>query len=167
MSKKFLFAFAVLLIAVGAWSVVKGRCGSAGPSPPPPADRPAFQTGEFAVIRSDGTRLPFKAELALSEAEQAYGLMFIDSLPADQGMIFPYDPPREVAFWMKNTRIPLDMLFIRPDHTIGHIVTNARPLDVTPIASQIITAAVIEIKGGEVAKQGIKEGDKIESAAMK
>lgn len=84
--------------------------------------------------------------------------MFYRSLGADQGMIFPYDPPQAVSFWMKNTLIPLDMLFIRADGTIARIVT-AKPLDETPVPAGEPVAAVLEIRGGRAAELGIREGD--------
>ena len=75
-------------------------------------------------------------------------------------MIFPYDPPQQVRFWMKNTLIPLDMVFIAPDGTIGRIATcRADVLD--PVASIEPIAAVLEIAGGRAAELGIKEGDKV------
>ena len=84
--------------------------------------------------------------------------MFRRSLAPDRGMIFPYQPPQEVAFWMKNTLIPLDMLFIRGDGTIVRIAT-AKPLDLTPVSSGEPISAVLEIAGGRAAELGIKEGD--------
>ena len=72
----------------------------------------------------------FTVQVAATEEQQEHGLMFYRSLPADQGMIFPYEPPQDVSFWMKNTLIPLDMVFIRADCTIARIVT-AKPLDET------------------------------------
>ena len=87
--------------------------------------------------------------------------MFVKSLPANRGMIFPYDPPQDVSFWMKNTLIPLDMLFIRADGTIARIVT-AKALDLSTIPSGEPIAAVLEIRGGEAAKAGIKVGDKVD-----
>jgi uncharacterized membrane protein (UPF0127 family) len=76
-------------------------------------------------------------------------------------MIFPYDPPQNVAFWMKNTLIPLDMLFIRADGTIARIAT-AKPLDETAVPAGEPVAAVLEIRGGRAAELGIREGDKVE-----
>ena len=73
-------------------------------------------------------------------------------------MIFPYDPPQDVAFWMKNTLIPLDIVFIRADGTIVRI-TKAKALDLTPLPSGEPIAAVLEIRGGRAAELGIKEGD--------
>ena len=87
--------------------------------------------------------------------------MFYRSLGPDQGMIFPYDPPQEVSFWMENTLIPLDIIFIRPDGTIARI-TNAKPLDRTPLPSGATIGAVLEIRGGRAAELGIREGDKVD-----
>jgi uncharacterized membrane protein (UPF0127 family) len=86
--------------------------------------------------------------------------MFRRRLAGDRGMIFPYDPPRPVAFWMHNTLIPLDMVFIRADGTIARIAT-ARPLDDTPVPSGEPIAAVLEIAAGRAAQLGIVPGDKV------
>ena len=86
--------------------------------------------------------------------------MFRQSLAPDEGMIFPYDPPRDIAFWMRNTLIPLDMVFIRADGTIARIAT-AQPLDETPVPGGEPVAAVLEIKGGRAAELGIKAGDRV------
>jgi len=84
--------------------------------------------------------------------------MFRQSIAGDRGMIFPYDPPQGVAFWMKNTLIPLDILFIRSDGTIVRI-TKAEAMDLTPLPSGEPIAAVLEIRSGRAAELGIKEGD--------
>jgi uncharacterized membrane protein (UPF0127 family) len=154
---KYIIGVTLLVLAVSAiaWDV-EGRDQSAW-------GRPHFQHTNFVITRSDQSSFSFSSEIADSPQEQAYGLMFIHSLPKDAGMIFPYDPPREIAFWMKDTLIPLDMLFIRPDHTIGRIVANAVPEDVTPIPSLEPVSAVIEINGGLAEKEGIKVGDKVSS----
>ena len=87
--------------------------------------------------------------------------MFRHSLAGDRGMIFPYDPPQEVGFWMKNTLIPLDIIYIRANGTIARIV-NAQPMDITPLPSGEPVALVLEIRGGRAAELGIREGDKVE-----
>ncbi|MDE1900810.1 MAG: DUF192 domain-containing protein [Alphaproteobacteria bacterium] len=130
------------------------------------AARPQFQHEELTITRHDGKRFSFDVEIARTPDEQAYGLMFVTSLPHNAGMIFPDNPPRVVAFWMENTYIPLDMLFIRPDHTIGRIEANARPMDTTPIPSQMPVAAVVEINGGEAARDGIAVGDRVDSPSL-
>ena len=84
--------------------------------------------------------------------------MFRKSLAGDRGMIFPYDPPQDVSFWMKNTLIPLDIIFIRSDGTIVRI-TKAKALDETPLPAGEPIAVVLEIRGGRAAELGIKEGD--------
>ena len=103
----------------------------------------------------------FTVQVAATEEQQERGLMFYRSLGPDQGMIFPYDPPQEVSFWMENTLIPLDIIFIRPDGTIARI-TNAKPLDRTPLPSGATIGAVLEIRGGRAAELGIREGDKVD-----
>jgi uncharacterized protein len=103
----------------------------------------------------------FTVDVAATPEQQETGLMFVRHLGPDRGMIFPYDPPQEVAFWMHNTLIPLDMVFIRPDGTIARIAT-AKPLDDTPVPSGEAIAAVLEIAGGRAAQLGIAPGDKVE-----
>ncbi len=76
----------------------------------------------------------FTVDVAATPEQQERGLMFVKSLAGDRGMIFPYDPPQPVAFWMRNTLIPLDIVFIRADGTIARI-TNAKALDETPLPS--------------------------------
>jgi uncharacterized membrane protein (UPF0127 family) len=97
-------------------------------------------------------------EVAATPEQQERGLMFVKSLAGDRGMIFPYDPPRDVSFWMKNTLIPLDIVFIRSDGTIVRI-THAKALDLSPLPSGEPVAAVLEIRGGRAAELGINEGD--------
>ena len=100
-------------------------------------------------------------EVAATADQQEKGLMFRKSLGGDRGMIFPYDPPQDVAFWMENTLIPLDIIFIRSDGTIVRIA-HAKPLDETPLPSGEPVALVLEIAGGRAAELGIKEGDIVE-----
>jgi uncharacterized protein len=83
------------------------------------------------------------------------------SLTSDHGMIFPFDPPREASFWMKNTLIPLDMIFVRADGSIANIEANTVPLSLQPVYSDGPVAAVLEIAGGRSAELGIKAGDKV------
>src|SRR5215471_18474876 len=103
----------------------------------------------------------FTVEVAATPEQPERGLMFRRSLAGDRGMIFPYEPPQEVAFWMKNTLIPLDMVFIRADGRIARIAT-AKPLDETAVPSGEAAAAVLEIRGGRAAELGIKAGDKVD-----
>jgi uncharacterized membrane protein (UPF0127 family) len=113
-------------------------------------------------IRSgDGKVHSFQVEVARSESEQARGLMFRGALAADAGMIFPMSPPRPASFWMKNTIIPLDMIFVRPDGTIARIAAETVPYSLEPVDSGEPVSAVLEIAGGRAAELGISEGDKV------
>jgi len=87
--------------------------------------------------------------------------MYRTALAPDAGMIFPFDPPRPASFWMRNTYIPLDMLFIRADGTIAVIAANTTPLSLAPVESGEPVAAVLEIAGGQSAALGIHEGDRV------
>lgn len=113
------------------------------------------------TIRSARGELRFDVQVAATLDEQEKGLMFRRSLGEKEGMIFPYDPPQEVAFWMKNTLIPLDMIFIGPDGRIVRVAT-AKALDLTPVPSGGPISAVLEIGGGRAAGLGIREGDKVD-----
>lgn len=110
------------------------------------------------TIRSANGEHRFTVAVAATAEQQERGLMFRRSLGPDEGMIFPYDPPQNVAFWMRNTLIPLDIVYIRSDGTIVRI-TNAKALDETPLPSGEPVAVVLEIRGGRAAELGIQEGD--------
>jgi len=103
----------------------------------------------------------FTVELARTEEEQAMGLMNRADLAPNRGMVFPFEPPREASFWMKNTLIPLDMIFVRADGSIANIEANTVPLSLEPVYSDGPVAAVLEIAGGRAAELGIKAGDKV------
>ena len=124
---------------------------------------PRAQTGLREVpltIRSKNGVHRFTVEVAATEQQQETGMMFRTSVAGDRGMIFPYDPPQEVAFWMKNTLIPLDMVFIAADGSIARVAT-AKPLDETPVPSTAPIVAVLEIAGGRAGELGIRAGDKV------
>jgi len=110
------------------------------------------------TIRAQSGTYHFTVEVAATPEQQERGLMFRPTLAPDRGMIFPYDPPQDVAFWMKNTLIPLDIVFIRADGTIARI-THAISMDLTPLPSGEPIAAVLEIRGGRATELGIGEGD--------
>jgi uncharacterized membrane protein (UPF0127 family) len=103
----------------------------------------------------------FIVDIAATPDQQERGLMFVRSLGPNRGMIFPYDPPQQVAFWMRNTLIALDIVFIRADGRIARIA-DAKPLDETPLPSGEPASAVLEIRGGRAAELGIKAGDRVE-----
>ncbi len=118
----------------------------------------------LTVTTAAGKVHRFTVEVARSEAQQAQGLMNRQSLGPDRGMIFPYDPPQPASFWMKNTLIPLDMIFIRSDGIIARIEANTVPLSLDPVAAGEPVAAVLELAGGRAAELGIAAGDKVDWA---
>lgn len=87
--------------------------------------------------------------------------MFRKALAPDRGMLFPYNPPQRAAFWMKNTLIPLDILYIAPDGRVLSIARNAVPHDETPLPSGGLVRGVLEIPGGRAAQLGILPGDRV------
>ncbi|MGL4279591.1 MAG: DUF192 domain-containing protein [Albidovulum sp.] len=100
----------------------------------------------------------FAVEIADDDAERAKGLMFRKELSASAGMLFIYERPQSVAFWMKNTLIPLDMVFIGADGRVNGVHAGAIPGDLTPIPGPPETLMVLEIKGGLAARLGLAEG---------
>lgn len=113
------------------------------------------------TISSHGKKHRFTVEVARTVEEQAQGLMYRSSLAPDRGMIFPFETPRQASFWMKNTLIPLDMVFIRADGSIANIEANTVPLSLQPVYSDGEVTAVLEIAGGRSAELGIAPGDKV------
>ena len=116
------------------------------------------------VIASRAREIKFEVELALDDAHRSHGLMFRKKLGPYEGMLFDFSQEMPVSFWMKNTLIPLDMLFIAADGTIKHIAANAVPMSTDTIPSQFPVRAVLEINGGSAALLGIKPGDKVRHA---
>ena len=115
----------------------------------------------LTVIR--GTRrLAFKVEVARGPIEQGRGLMFRTALAPDEGMVFPMNPPRMAGFYMRNTVIALDIIFVGPDGRILNIAANAVPYDETSLRSAGPVKAVLELNGGRTAELGIVPGDKVE-----
>ena len=138
-------------------------CTPGNPAQGPLAERSAAGLEQVPLtIRTASGAHRFTVEVAHTPEEQANGLMHRQSLAGDRGMLFPYEPPQDVSFWMKNTLIPLDMLFIRPDGTIARIAANTVPLSLEPVPSLEPVSAVLEIAGGRSAELGIREGDRVE-----
>jgi uncharacterized protein len=129
---------------------------------PPPAATAASRLLVIPLSISSGSRTHrFLVELARTPDEQAQGLMHRQRLGANQGMLFPFSPPRPASFWMKNTLIPLDMIFVRADGSIARIAANTVPHSLEPVGVEEPVAAVLEIAGGRSAQLGISEGDRV------
>ncbi len=120
----------------------------------------SFEHSEL-TIESGGKRIPFKVELADTPEAQAKGLMFRNWVGDYEGMIFPSDAPEPRSFWMKNTPLSLDIIFIAPDGRILNIAANTEPYSLRPVSSKGDAGAVLELRAGRAAALGIVPGDKV------
>ena len=117
-------------------------------------------------IRGDFGEVQFRVSVADEPEERAQGLMFVESMPRFDGMLFVFDEPAAVQFWMKNTLIPLDMIFAHEDGTIARIHAEAVPGDLTPIPGGDDVKVVLEINGGLSAVLGLSEGDVLQHPSL-
>ena len=123
----------------------------------------ACSSGEDRLVLHTGQGdFTFTVEIADTNEERAKGLMFRNELAADAGMLFDYGKEQEASFWMQNTLIPLDMIFIGADGVVKTIHVNAKPLDTTPIPSGVPVRFVLEIPGGRSREIGLAVGDRME-----
>ena len=125
----------------------------------PPAVAQEFS--ELWIETEAGGRYRFEIELAVTPEEQARGLMHREEMAADAGMLFLFEPVRPVSFWMKNTLISLDMLFVDAEGRIVNIGARTEPLSTASVPSDGPVRAVLEINGGLSAMLGIRPGDKV------
>lgn len=120
----------------------------------------AFPKSLIEIRTHTGNVHAISVWIADRPARQEQGLMFVQELPAHQGMLFVYPRDRQISMWMKNTLIPLDMLFIRSDGTIAHIAHGV-PESLDIITTPQPVRLVLEIAGGQAAELGIREGDRV------
>ena len=120
----------------------------------------AASTGTLVLKTATGDH-NFTIEVATTDQERALGLMFRRSLPENSGMLFIYDPPQSATMWMKNTLIPLDMVFISAEGKVHRIESNTEPFSTTVIPSEGEVVGVLELNAGEADKIGLKRGDKV------
>jgi uncharacterized protein len=112
-------------------------------------------------VVAHGHKDRFEVWIADTPSRQEQGLMFVRDLPAAEGMIFPQSSPQVAHFWMKNTYIPLDMVFVGEDGRIAKIIANARPFSLDVLSSDVPVIAVLEIRGGEAKRLQIGVGDRV------
>ncbi|MEX0371418.1 MAG: DUF192 domain-containing protein [Tateyamaria sp.] len=117
-------------------------------------------------IRGDFGTARFSVEIADNDASRAQGLMHRTEMGASEGMLFVYDQPRSLSFWMRNTLIPLDMLFIDPTGTVAKVHHEAVPLDETPIFGGDGLTHVLEINGGLARDLGIMAGAQVRHPSL-
>ena len=116
---------------------------------------------EKVTIMTASGQKSFDVEVMRTESEREKGLMFRNYLPADRGMLFDFGAEREVFMWMKDTPLPLDMVFIRKNGLIARIAANTEPYSLTALSSGEPVIAVLEINAGITEKLGIRAGDKV------
>ncbi|MEQ9814256.1 MAG: DUF192 domain-containing protein [Azospirillaceae bacterium] len=128
-----------------------------------PAERPDYARDTLWIETADGTRHDFDIELALEPSDQAFGLMYVREMPADQGMLFVFDEAAPRSFWTMNTFLSLDMVFIGADGRIVNIAEETRPFNAArgpdTHRSTAPAVAVLEILGGTADDLGIEAGD--------
>ena len=129
----------------------------------PGVDRPQPRLREepMLIVARDGTRHAFRAEMAVQPADQMIGMMFRTSMAADEAMIFDWGAPRESSMWMRNTLIPLDMLFVAADGRIHRIHERAIPQSLATIDSRGPVRATIEVPGGTAERLNLRVGDRV------
>jgi len=125
--------------------------------------QPTLPQSDLVIQTAKGPQR-FRVELADNDQSRARGMMFRTSMAPDAGMLFDFKQEQMASFWMRNTLLPLDMLFIRADGTILNIHQRAIPRDETGINSAGPVRAVLEVNGGTASRLGIKPGDKVEHA---
>lgn len=126
------------------------------------AEKPRDSRAVVTVVTASQTRFDVRVELATNDEERARGLMYRRKLGVDDGMLFLFPDEAVQSFWMRNTYIPLDMIFIAADGTIAGIVENAAPETETPRTTGKRSRYVLEVNGGWSKRNGVKAGDRVE-----
>ena len=137
-------------------------CNAAEEAAPAATAPSGLEVVDTTVTTASGQTHVFKTEVARTREQQNRGLMFRDELGENEGMIFVYDRPDMLSFWMKNTYIPLDIIYVGDDGKIINIHENTIPLRLEPYPSFDEAVLVLEIAGGRSAELGIAAGDTVE-----
>jgi uncharacterized protein len=132
----------------------------------PIEDLAAFPSGKLEIAEGKNVKHVFQVWLANSQPRQAQGLMFVRSLPDLRGMLFVHETPQAISMWMKNTYIPLDMVFIDAHGRIQEIVAQTKPHSLEIIRAKDPALAVLEIAGGEAKRLGLHPGQRVIHSAL-
>lgn len=132
----------------------------------PIEDLTNFPSGKLEIIEGKKVKHVFEVWLADSDRRLSQGLMFVRSLPPARGMLFVHPQPRVLSMWMKNTYIPLDMLFIDEQGRVVTIVENTTPHSLATVSSKKPAIAVLEIAGGEAKRLGLQAGQRVSHPSL-
>ena len=157
MTRRLLLLFLLSLVFTGARAD-----GDTLPPDYQPLQR--FPAGRVTV-RSAGRSHEFRVWIARTPQHRSQGLMFVRTLDPDRGMLFVFPAPLVASFWMQNTYIPLDMLFVQGNGRISNIAASTRPLTTDPYNAVARVVAVLEVPGGTAERLGIRAGDRVELPA--
>lgn len=159
MMRKILIAAVILALSACSPNASEAAPGSTQAAP---SVHPVSGLTVIPLTVTSGDKVHvFRVEVARTAQQQARGLMFRTAMGANEGMLFPMDPPRGASFWMRNTVISLDLIFVGVDGRISNIAANAIPYDESPLRSAGLVTAVLELNGGRAAELGLKAGDKV------
>jgi uncharacterized membrane protein (UPF0127 family) len=123
--------------------------------------QPRLPEEALVIVTRDGTRHAFRVEMAIDPQQQMVGLMFREQVGPEEGMLFDWGAPRESAMWMRNTLVPLDMLFITADGRVHRIAERTVPHSLASIESRGPVRATLELAGGTAERLGIRVGDRV------
>lgn len=146
------------MYALLALLLLPPHVGAADDAAQAPSQLRGFPEASLTITHAGG-RDSFRVWVADTSARQQQGLMFVRRMAADRGMLFPQQAPRPMTMWMKNTLLPLDMLFIGENGAITGIAADTKPMSETLIGSPGPVTAVLELNAGEAARRGIRVGD--------
>lgn len=152
-------AFALLLAAAALCPA------TATATDPPHESLQAFPEADL-VVAANGKTHDFRVWVAATEPRREQGLMWVRELKSRRGMLFVFDRPQVASFWMKNTFIPLDILFIAPDGHVIRIAANTTPQSLAPVDSLGVVRAVLELRGGTAQRIGIEPGASVTSPVL-
>jgi uncharacterized membrane protein (UPF0127 family) len=154
-----------LMSAAAGLAALLAAAAALAQEPSRPLDLATFPRTSLEITHQgsdhSARKFPFQVWVADSPARAEQGLMFVSDLPETMGMVFPVEPPRVENMWMKNTYIELDMLFIDSHGRVTKIIERAAPLSLQTLSSDTPVAAVLELKGGEAGRLGLRTGDTV------
>ena len=152
--RSLVFIFGLALALSGPPALISPAQAQGAAQPQPTTTEP------LEIVTASGRHV-FAVEVMRTDEERARGLMFRRFMPADRGMLFDFKIEQPVLMWMKNTYIPLDMIFIARNGTVTHVAANTEPMSERTISSGPPAYAVLEVNAGVAAKIGLKPGDQV------